>query len=301
MGIWQEHFSWKVLSRWDFLGVIIPGFPVAIGLAMLGVEWFPHNLLISQICFGAAGAILCIKFIAVAVQHEDQQVQSRIVFAIIVCAVLLILTFTAIISIQKHKMEGEDNKERAALFGSINEFLSEKDENELRETFDIPTITRDAILEAKEQLTPIAASQVEKDMVARDMVDGQNVFFFRYIHVDGNNITPLPGKSGVLHLTYKSIQARKKLAALYSLALIPVEIAQPLKDFEKAIVDNQEILMDTINESYAAKPMSIANAFECPKEDCQTVNNLFYPRFIQLQPKAEDVTNAMRKYLESHK
>jgi hypothetical protein len=305
MGIWREYFSWQVLSKWDLLGAIIPGFPIAIGLGMLTVDWFPHNLLISQICFGAAGAILCAKFVAVAIQAEDQHILSRIVFAVLVCAVLLGSTAVVIAIIQEHKTKAEDkeDRERSALFESINEFISTKDENELRETFDLPTITRDAILEAKEQLTPAAIRQVEKDTLARDMVDGQNVFYYRYVHMetnkDGNHITPIPGKSGVLHLPYKAVQARKKLTTLYSSALIPAEVAQTLKDFEKALVDDQEILMDTINESYATKPTSIANAFDCPKEECSTVNNLFYSRFIQLQPKAEAVTNAMRKYHEA--
>lgn len=301
MGIWREHFSWEILSRWDFLGVIIPGFPIAIGLAMLSTDWFPKNLLISQACFGGAAAILSVKFVAISFRAKSQSLLSRVVFSILACIVLITPAYLVIVGVQKHKIEGEENKERSALFRSVEDFLSKKTEYDLRETFDIPTIERDAILEAKEQLTPNDVSQSEKDTLARDEPDGQKVVFRRYVQMEGNHITPAPGKSGFLLQSYKSTQARKKLAGLYSSALIPLEVAQPLKEFDRALSDNQEILMDTINESYAANSRSISMALTCSIEECQIISNLFYARFIQLKPKAEAVTNSMRTYLESHK
>lgn len=197
-------------------------------------------------------------------------------------------------------LSGAQSSERVTLLNSINDFISKKDELELRDTFDFPSVVRDAILAAKIQLTTAAATQAERDMVARDMVDGQNVVYVRYVHMDGNNITPLQGKSGILHLTPKAVKAKKQLAIFYSSALTPIDVSDALKDLERAVVDNQEILMDTINESYAANPLTISNALSCPKKDCMTVNNLFYSRFIQLQPKATAITSAMRKYIESH-
>lgn len=188
------------------------------------------------------------------------------------------------------------DSERTLLFNSINDFICKKDESGLRDTFDIPIIVRDAILEAKMQLAQ-TATQAERDTVARDMVDGQNVFYFRYVHLDGANITPTPGKSGILHLTPKAVQARKQLATLRSSALAPPDVSEALEDLEKAIADNQEILMDTINESYAANPSTISTAFSCPTGDCWAVNNLFYSRFVQLEPKATAVTAAMRKHM----
>ena len=191
------------------------------------------------------------------------------------------------------------SSDRVSLFNSINDFISTKDEMELRDTFDIPIVTRDTILEAKIQLTPAAATLAERDTVARDMVDGQNVFYRRYVRMVGSNITPLPGKSGILHLTPKAVQARKQLMIFYSSALTPSDVSDALKDLEKTIADNQELLMDAINESYAAKPSTISTALSCQNGDCIAVNNLFYSRFIQLQPKATAITSAMRKYMES--
>ena len=133
------------------------------------------------------------------------------------------------------------------------------------------------------------------------MVDGQNVFYFRYVRMNGDHITPLPGKSGILHLTPKAVQASKQLKIFYSSVLTPATVADALKDLEKAIMDNQEILMDTINESYAAKPSTVSNALSYPKQDSKTINNLFYARFVQLQPKAAVITAAIRQYMESHR
>jgi hypothetical protein len=241
------------------------------------------------------------------IMNLRQRSQGTMGYAVagVIGATLFCLAWWLSGAIPKASIPAVDNRtppqssDRVSLLNSINDFISKKDELELRDTFDFPSVVRDAILEAKIQLTTAAATQAERDTVARDMVDGQNVFYFRYVHRDGDNITPLHGKSGILHLTPKAVKARKQLAIFYSSALTPVDVSDALKDLEKAIADNQEILMDTINESYAAKPSTLSNALACPKEDCMAINNLFYSRFIQLQPKATAITSAMRKYIES--
>jgi len=298
--MWTSFLGWTTV-------LIVGPLLVAIGFGVLSMS--PAEVKIAVWLFAIGYSIPLLKIVAWIAFERSESVAGRTLFVALTCAIFgaawylstaLALSKASVDQKPAGNQSNSTNSDRVALLNSINDFISTKDEMELRETFDIPTVTRDAILEAKIQLTPAAATQAERDTVARDMVDGQSVFFFRYVHMDGNNITPLPGKSGVLHLTPKAVQARKQLTSFYSSALTPTDVSSALKDLEKAILDNQEILMDTINESYASNPSTISTAFSCPQRDCMTVNNLSYSRFIQLQPKATAITSTMRKYMESH-
>jgi hypothetical protein len=102
MGIWRSTFGWQGLFRWDVLGVIVPGLFIACGLAMLGIDWFPHNLLISQVCFAIAALLLLIKFIGNAVQTRDG-LASRILFVSLLCPATLVMATIPIWKIQAHK------------------------------------------------------------------------------------------------------------------------------------------------------------------------------------------------------
>ncbi|MGH9495374.1 MAG: hypothetical protein ACRD3B_10280 [Candidatus Sulfotelmatobacter sp.] len=294
--VWQALFGWAVLST--------------IAVVLIGVGWnvmsaVPPDARTARVCFSLAALIILGKS-AAWLYGTDASGFNKVFAA---CLILGIIGSTwtwaiAWVSSRAPKLsileQPTQNNERTLLLDSIDDFISKKDEMELRDTFDIDTVTRDAILEAKMQLTPGSETQVERDTVARDMVNGQNVFYKRYVRMSGNNISPLPGKSEILHLTPKAIQARKQLAVFSSSALTPTDVANALNELEKAIADNQEILMDTINESYGANPATISKAFSCPTQECMAVNNLFYSRFIQLEPKAAAITSGMRKYMERH-
>src|SRR5271168_1806971 len=98
MGVWGSIFGWKALFRWDVLAAIVPGVFVACGLGMLGIDWFPHNLLISQICLALAGLLFISKIIGHAVEQEGSRA-NRTVFAILFCgfvAAIVIFSLSAI-------------------------------------------------------------------------------------------------------------------------------------------------------------------------------------------------------------
>ena len=60
---WRSIFGWETFLRWDVLAAIVLGVFLATGFAMLGVDWFPHNLLISQVGFSVAVLLTVIKTI----------------------------------------------------------------------------------------------------------------------------------------------------------------------------------------------------------------------------------------------
>jgi hypothetical protein len=108
-GVWWSIFGWQALFRWDVLGAIVPGIFVAIGLTLLGLDWFWHNLLLSQISFVTAAVLCIIKFIGHAVEAQGSR-QSRILFAFVMCLAVVIITTLSLWVIEKHKVDLENPK-----------------------------------------------------------------------------------------------------------------------------------------------------------------------------------------------
>lgn len=100
--VWSSVFGWEGLFRWDVLGAIVPGVFVAVGLTMLGIDWFPHNLLIAQICFGIAACLLLTRISRQAMQSAGSRI-SRITFAVALSFVVLTFTIWPLRVIQLHK------------------------------------------------------------------------------------------------------------------------------------------------------------------------------------------------------
>jgi len=103
LDLWSSIFGWRVLFRWDVLGALVPGVFLAVGVGMMGVDWFPHNLLISQICFGVCGALCLAKTIGHAVQHEGSTRRHKVVFCVLICGAIIAVDGTPIWTIQSHR------------------------------------------------------------------------------------------------------------------------------------------------------------------------------------------------------
>lgn len=108
--LWSSLFGWESFGRWDVLAVVVPGVFVAVGLGMLGIDWFPHNLLISQICFSVAAIWLVVKVIAYSVK-SDSSIRSKLLFSVPISLVVVALALYAVLAIQAHTLLAWDEPE----------------------------------------------------------------------------------------------------------------------------------------------------------------------------------------------
>lgn len=103
--IWLEMFGWRTLFRWDVLSTIVPGVFLAVGLALMGlmgIDWFPHHLLVAQVCVGVASVLCITKFVGQALQHPGD-LWVRTVFAAVMCLAVLLLAIPFEVVLQTHK------------------------------------------------------------------------------------------------------------------------------------------------------------------------------------------------------
>ena len=101
LSLWRSLFGWETLFRWEVLSAIVPGVFIAIGLGMLGVDWFPHHLLISQICFAMAAVLIITKTIGHAWVSKERLL-SKIVFCSVLCGATLFGEICVAMAIQAH-------------------------------------------------------------------------------------------------------------------------------------------------------------------------------------------------------
>jgi hypothetical protein len=102
MGVWRGVFGWNALFSWTVLGVIVPGILIGCGFALLAIDWFPHNLLIAQICVSISAVLLIVKIIGHAIVSEGSKGQ-RAAFAVVLCCVAIAIAMSIDWIVQKHK------------------------------------------------------------------------------------------------------------------------------------------------------------------------------------------------------
>lgn len=110
-GLWRSIFGLDTLLRWDVLGALVPGIFITVGLAMLGVEWFPNNLLVSQLCFSVAALMIIAKTIGHASTTKGT-LFSKAVFCAVLCGLTLAVALPTLRSIQSHKVRSLETRRK---------------------------------------------------------------------------------------------------------------------------------------------------------------------------------------------
>jgi hypothetical protein len=99
-------FGLEALFSWPVVVVLVTGIFLAGGFAMLTVDWFPHNLLISQVAFTSGTLLFITKLIAYA-KEIDGSVAGRTIFALLISTLTLVFCGVFCWNIQKHKIPAE--------------------------------------------------------------------------------------------------------------------------------------------------------------------------------------------------
>lgn len=115
----------------------------------------------------------------------------------------------------------------------IDEFIGEKDEIELRNTFDFSDILKYNLRFARRNLFPASVSRAQSEDIDRFFVGGRGRIDLRYARVTNVNnraeVEWLPGRIGVINTSVKHNESRHKLLQIYSSAQTPASIAAALK------------------------------------------------------------------------
>lgn len=260
-------------------------------------------------CFGAAGIIFVVGIILWGSTTDVFKI-NRIFIIAVLSAIIIPLTVESIRWVNNREKVTVPQKPpvKDALFNAqlkglqeIDGFICKKDENALRETFDISNIWKFNIKLVRRGLAPKLVTPKESNEIDKFFEGGQARLDLRYVKVDTNNpgrMQLIPGIIGLINTSKKYIESRRLLMQFYSSAELPVNVTNALKVFDKAIEDNSTLMIEVLNESLAE---NIENIISDDKELSPCFGNtsrLYWSRFIQLKPKADVVSASIRDYLE---
>lgn len=251
----------------------------------LPLEWLKEIIPPKSMVFIKQHPVVCLTIISI------------IIIAIIDCGIYWRVNTKVRVAKTKDALFNAQLKE----LQELDDFIGKKDENALRETFDFYNILKFNIKIARRGLAPKLVTPEESDEIDKFFEGGRSIINLKYVKVDANDparMQLIPGKIGLLNISKKYIESRRLLVQFYSSSQLPVEIVNTLKDFDKAIKDNTNLMIEVLNERLAD---NIENIFGDDKDSSPCFNGTsrpYWSSFIQLRPKAEAVSIAIRDYLE---
>jgi hypothetical protein len=185
----------------------------------------------------------------------------------------------------------------------LQDFLGGKDEGELWELFDFPGMTRFNIARAKEVMNPSGLTLAEAAEINGFFQRGKSTVDAKYCTIartaGGVRVEPLPGKLHILNLSNKHVSNRQVLAKFEGSLHLPLAVRNALSEFDKAVVENTHILLDTINAKLVENAENIVQEENGNSPLFGATSGAFIDRCIRLKPKQEKIISEIRRYLKT--
>jgi hypothetical protein len=189
-----------------------------------------------------------------------------------------------------------------AIFDKVQQFFGGLDESGLRELFDFPKMLRFNVLLTRRDLQKNNFPADLNTEMNNYFIGGQAIVSLRYANV---NATPsktaqvewIPGNIGAVNTSIKFIDARHKLADLSASVVLPGSIRDTLKEFDKTIQDNIELMFDVLNERLSHNPAEFVFAEDPKSPYYGTIVGEYATRFHLFSQKANDIRQEIRRYL----
>jgi hypothetical protein len=183
----------------------------------------------------------------------------------------------------------------------IEEFIGKKDENELRETFDLPTILKFNIKFDRRDLVRLI-DKSESNEIDRVFSGGQARLDVRYANISNVNNTAhvewIPGKIGVINTTAKYVESRKRLNGFILSAKLPSNVVNALKGLDDMIERDLTMMVESLNDRLSDNKDNIIQEFNQSSVFYGGTSGYYWTRFSNLRPEAERISKAIREYLK---
>src|ERR1039457_242682 len=184
----------------------------------------------------------------------------------------------------------------------LQEFIGGKDQSELWELFDLHKITLFNIRRAKLALNPKSISPKEALEINEFFRDGKALLSALHCKVTrtagGFHTESIPGKLGILNLSLKHVTNRQTLAKFQSSHQLPLAVRDAIKELDKAVGQNVEILLDVINEEMVENPENVFREEDAKSPLFGATSGAFLDKRVWLKPKQEEIIKQVRLYLK---
>lgn len=190
-------------------------------------------------------------------------------------------------------------------FRQIDEVIVKKNEMQLREMFDFPDQMAFNIKRARHFHWPTLSSQSDLKEIDEFFVGGQGLIDLdsatRLQVGEDIRMTNRPGHIHIINMSRKFCDTRNVLMVLSSSSKLPLPVANALRELDAVLETNVKLIATTINESYAHNQRNIREADDTSSDRLHRTFNLYWTKFIDLKPRADATSNAIRDFLNAPK
>jgi hypothetical protein len=258
-----------------------PAWFIAFGLGMLGLTevLFPARLrpTVRYVSFPVSALCVLIGIIGFAIDIHDYYSHPAVP--------------EALLATQLQELKDLQN------------FIGNKDENELQDLFAFRDTLYFNIELAKQRMEPSQVPASESQAIDRYFAGGNARIDLRYVAVGRDAagtvvVNMIPGKIGIINTSKQFALNRAKLFTFESSLDLPSEIRNSVRDFDKTLDDNMALMLVVMNEQFAGDPNSIIEDETKNSPLWGVIENAYFKKFIALRPKADNVVDAIRRYLK---
>jgi hypothetical protein len=185
----------------------------------------------------------------------------------------------------------------------LEDFISGKDEMNLREVFDFSTIIRInmhyALAYIGGKLTKEDQEEVDRNINGNEMItDSSRYWDPRSSKTNGMIL--MPGVVPGVVTTKKYNEAINTLKRFEQSALLPEEIRKRVGALRQTVADDMMLWLAVVNQKLAEDKRYILFQDDFQHGFGGKLNNAFADSFIPLEPKRDEIISEIRRYLGVH-
>lgn len=294
------------MGGWDLFFIVVP---IVIGALVTGayavIALSPADFRSARMYAWAASVFGMVLVVGWMIKTESS-VWIRIPIAIFLVAVIVVLLGEGLRWVAKREgvisstAPAPSEQTRADLH-HIDTFIGRKNENELREEFDIPKILDLNIWFIIQHLDPSRVSKKRLEYIVKYFNGGARIVDSKYVRIIKQNnsfyIEHPPGEIGEILVSKKYENSLNELQHLTESPYLNGSIISALKVLSETIVNNMNVMIDSLNESFSKSPMNIIGNFDSGTIYYGATTNIYWSKFENLRPKVDAVNQAVRNYL----
>jgi hypothetical protein len=159
------------------------------------------------------------------------------------------------------------------------------------------------IILIRRSVAPKTVTQTESQELDSFFAGGKGIIDARYIKLSETNYRLqadfLPGKIGIINGSKVYFDSRNLLMAMYSSSKLPANVVACLKDLEKTIEDDMKLMIESLNYSLSSNQRNVVENDDPSSDRHGSAAGRYRSKFLQLKPKAEAVSDAVRECLNT--
>jgi hypothetical protein len=186
----------------------------------------------------------------------------------------------------------------------IDKFVGIKNEWQLRDTFDFIDMIKFNIRFAKNMLFPNSVPAQQLQELDAFFAGGLGILNYQHgtwaRRPDGGaaNFVPFPGKVFALNQSAKQAEAVSRLHQYESSSTVPADVRERLKEFSATVDQNVTLMFEVINERTSKNKNNLLHDDDPSSDRLGVINNAYWAKFTNLEPKARAVNEAIRHHLD---